>query len=75
MKDFTYKFNFQNNIKLENIIVFLFCFAVLLGPAYSLFDSYNYDTEANPDIKTYLGLANFDFDQSPIRKYRVIVPF
>ena len=75
MKAFTYRFDFQNNTKLENLIVFLFCFAVLLGPAYSLFDSYNYDTVANPDIKTYLGLANFDFDQSPIRKYRVIVPF
>ena len=30
---------------------------------------------ANPDIDTYLGLSHFDFDQSPIRRYRVIVPF
>ena len=40
-----------------------------------MFDSYNYDLEANPDIKDYLGLANFEFDQNPTRKYRVIVPF
>lgn len=61
--------------RIQNLALFLFCFAILFGPAYALFDSYNYDTAANPDLKTYLGLANFDFNQSPIRKYRVIVPF
>lgn len=64
----------QNKRWLENTVVFLFCFAVIFGPAYALFDSYDYDMVANPDLETYLGLANFDFDQSPIRKYRVIVP-
>jgi hypothetical protein len=66
---------FQNKTWVENLILFLFCFAIIFGPAYALFDSYNYDIIANPDLKTYLGLANFDFDQSPIRKYRVIIPF
>jgi hypothetical protein len=65
---------YQNKPWVENLVLFLFCFAVIFGPAYALFDSYNYDTIANPDLKTYLGLANFDFDQSPIRKYRVIIP-
>jgi hypothetical protein len=66
---------YQNKPWVQNLVLFLFCFAILFGPAYALFDSYNYDTIANPDLKTYLGLANFDFDQSPIRKYRVIIPF
>ncbi len=60
---------------IENIILFIFCFAIIFGPAYTLFDTYNYDVIANPDIKTYLGIANFDFEQSQIRKYRVIIPF
>lgn len=29
----------------------------------------------SPDIQTYIGLAQFDFDQSAVRKYRVLVPF
>jgi hypothetical protein len=66
---------YQDKTWVQNLVLFLFCFAVIFGPAYALFDSYNYDTIANPDLKTYLGLANFDFDQSPIRKYRVIIPF
>lgn len=53
---------------------FLFSLAVILGPAYALFDSFHYDPAEHHDLTTYLGLANFDFDQSPIRRYRVIVP-
>ena len=37
-----------------------------------MFSEFGYQ---DPDIITYTGLANFDFDQSPVRKYRVIVPF
>jgi len=66
---------FLNKKWVKNIILFLFCFAIISGPAYALFDSYDYDLIASPDIKSYLGLANFDFDQSPVRKYRVIIPF
>lgn len=29
----------------------------------------------SPDIQTYLGLAQFDFEQSAVRKYRILVPF
>lgn len=29
----------------------------------------------SPDIQTYIGLAQFDFDQSAVRKYRILVPF
>jgi len=74
MKYETNFFLLQQKSWVKNLFLFLFCFALISGPAYTLFDSYNYDTVANPDIKTYLGLANFDFDQSPIRKYRIIIP-
>ncbi len=68
-------FSLQKKIWLNNLTLFLFCFAIIFGPAYALFDSYNYDIVANPDLETYLGLADFRFDQSSIRKYRVIIPF
>ena len=61
--------------KLNGFIVCLFCFAIIFGPAFALFDSYDYNFDANPDIETYLGLANFEFDQNPVRKYRIIIPF
>lgn len=64
-----------NDKWLNPLIVFLFSFAILFGPAFALFDSFNYDFIASPDLGNYLGLANLDFDQSPVRKYRVIVPF
>mgnify|MGYP006284331421 CR=1 FL=1 len=56
-------------------IIFLFGYAVLFGPAFALFSEYAYDLQTTPDLATYLGLAEFDFDQSPVRRYRVIVPF
>ena len=30
--------------------------------------------EQSPDIQTYLSLSQFDFDQSPIRRYRILIP-
>jgi hypothetical protein len=57
------------------LLIWFLSLAVILGPAYTLFDNYNYDFDLNPDLKTYLGLSEFDFDQSPVRRYRVIVPF
>ena len=54
---------------IDRLVLFLFCFAILFGPAF------NYDFIASPDLANYLGMAEFDFDQSPVRKYRVIIPF
>ncbi len=55
--------------------VFLFSFAVIFGPAFALFSEYAYDLEANPDIASYLNVAESGFDESPVRRYRVIIPF
>lgn len=53
-------------------LIFLFCFAAIQGPAFSLMD--NYDPTTNADCITYIGLAKLDFNQSPVRRYRVIIP-
>ena len=52
--------------------MFLFCLAAVHGPAFSLMD--NFDPNSIVDCKTYLGLAHLDLQQSPIRRYRPIVP-
>lgn len=54
--------------------LWLLSFAIIFGPAFSLMDTYHYDYTINPDIQSYIGLAEFDFDQSSVRKYRIIVP-
>jgi len=54
------------------ILVFLFCFAMVQGPAFSLMD--NYDANANVDCQTYLGIAKLELNQSPVRRYRPAVP-
>lgn len=57
----------------ENTLVFFFCMAVMAGPALSTV--FSYDISQLPDCRSYLGLAEWNFDQSPIRRYRIIVPF
>ncbi len=56
----------------EHILILIFCLAVIQGPAFSLMDNYN--TTENPDCITYIHLAKFDFNENPIRRYRLIVP-
>jgi hypothetical protein len=56
----------------EYFLVYLFSLAVVIGPAISIL--FAQDLSLFPDCKTYLGLAAGDFDQSPVRRYRPIVP-
>ncbi len=53
--------------------LFFFSAALMFGGAFALLDSY--DLKQNPDIRTYLALAQGNFDESPVRRYRVLVPF
>ena len=46
---------------------------MLAGPSLSIL--FSYDLSQFPDSATYLGLAEFDLDQSPVRRYRIIIPF
>jgi hypothetical protein len=57
----------------ENTLVFFFCWAVISGPAIATL--FAFDLSQSPDCSSYLGIAHFDFDQSPVRRFRVIVPF
>jgi hypothetical protein len=57
----------------EHVLVFFFCLAVLSGPCLSIL--FTTDLSEWTDCKTYLALAHFDFDQSPVRRYRIIIPF
>lgn len=57
----------------EHTLVFIFCLAVITGPAISVL--FAYDLSQFNDCHTYLGLAQFDFDQSPVRRFRVLMPF
>lgn len=55
------------------VIVFFFSGSLVFGSAFALLDSY--DLSQNPDVRTYLAIAHFDFDENPVRRYRVIIPF
>lgn len=66
MKNFFVKYRIE-------LLVFIISIAVIHGSAFLIGD--NYDHYSNPDILTYTGLAEFDFDQSPVRRYRVIIPW
>ncbi len=58
----------------KNLLIFFFCFAILVGPAYNTYLDYNYKN--NPDCNTYMSVANGEFkDQSLVRRYRIIIPF
>ncbi|MEE9437388.1 MAG: hypothetical protein V3V14_00220 [Saprospiraceae bacterium] len=56
----------------KNLFLFLIFFAIIHGGAFSFADTYDHYT--NVDVKTYVGLSNFDFDQHPVRRYRIIIP-
>ena len=60
------------NLYNKPILVFLFSLAVISGPAYESMDKLK--PEECTDCQTYLSLAKGDFDQSPVRRYRIIIP-
>lgn len=62
----------KNFLLKEYVLVFLFSLAIIQGPAFSLID--NYDQSTNVDCGTYMGIARLDFNQSPVRRYRPLVP-
>ncbi len=63
----------KNAIQKEHLMIFWLCLAVIAGPAIAALFANN--LTYYPDCKTYLGIAHFDFNQSPVRRYRVIIPF
>lgn len=58
----------------KNFLLFFFCFAILVGPAYNTYLDYDY--KINPDCVTYMSIAKGEFkNQSLVRRYRIILPF
>jgi len=57
----------------EYLLVFLFSLAVILGPSITVLLNPEIHT-ACTDCNTYTGLAHLNLDQSPVRRYRPIVP-
>lgn len=54
-------------------LIFLFCCAVIIGPAYTTYD--HFDFSHSIDTKSYLQMAQGDFDVTITHRYRMIVPF
>ncbi|WP_010662503.1 hypothetical protein [Marinilabilia salmonicolor] len=65
--------------KLTNLLfssdsfIFFISLAVIHGVSFQVMDVLT--VANNPDSVTYLGIAELDFNQSEIRRYRVIIPF
>lgn len=57
-----------------NTLVFLFCLAVIIGPAISTLLNFELHVRCT-DCYAYKGVALFEFEQSAVRRYRIIVPF
>lgn len=65
--------NLQRFIDFEsNIFLFVIFLAVISGFAFGFADVY--DHMSNVDVQTYVGLSELNFDQHPVRRYRVIIP-
>lgn len=64
----------KNFFSLDSGLFLFFLFlAIINGVSWGFADTY--DHMSNVDVQTYVGLFNFEFDQHPVRRYRVIVPF
>lgn len=59
----------------NQIVIFLFFFAIIIGPAYNTYVHYDF-SHTNIDCKAYINVANGNFKEATItHRYRVIVPF
>ncbi|HEX5625291.1 MAG TPA: hypothetical protein VFX48_04675, partial [Saprospiraceae bacterium] len=56
----------------ESVLVFLFCFMTLWNLAFHVL--VYFPLQDSPDVQSYLGLARMEWDQNPVRQYRVIIP-
>lgn len=63
----------NQSISNEYGLVFLLCLIMVFPLSYQCWVAF--DVSKSIDAKTYWGLAHFDFEQSSVRKYRIILPF
>jgi hypothetical protein len=57
----------------ETLLVYGFAMALAAGPALSIL--FSFDLSLHGDCNTYLRIAHLDFAESPVRRYRVVMPF
>lgn len=62
----------QSILRFENRLVFCLCLMLIAGMGMSVLFDYNLTTAV--DQKSYWGMAHFDFNTSPHRKYRFVIP-
>lgn len=58
---------------IQKIVIYFFCIAVIIGPAYTTYD--HYDFSHSIDTESYLKIAKGDFNVYEVHKYRIIIPF
>jgi hypothetical protein len=63
---------YTQNFLTESKLLFIFFFFVLFNLGFHILIYFPMDQ--SPDIQDYLSMAKGDFDQSPVRRYRIIIP-
>jgi hypothetical protein len=59
-------------LKSEEFLIFAISFFILWNLGFHILVYFPLDQ--SPDIQNYLAMAQMDFDQSPVRRYRIIIP-
>ena len=59
-------------MKTKFLIPYLFCLAILIGPAYNMY--VHYDFSHSGDTESYLTMSNGDYNVNPVHRYRFIIP-
>lgn len=57
----------------EDYLIYYFCFIILWNLGFHIL--LYFPLHQSPDIQEYLEMAQCHFDQGPVRRYRIIVPF
>ncbi len=65
--------NIKKQLIKEESLIFMIIFFILWNLGFHILVYFPLDQ--SPDIQNYLAMAQLDFDQSPVRRYRIIIPF
>lgn len=60
-------------MKTKFLLPFLFCLAIIIGPAYNMY--VHYDFSHSEDTESYLAMSNGDYSVNPVHRYRFMIPF
>lgn len=60
-------------MKKSFIFPYLFCLAIIIGPAYNMY--VHYDFSHSPDTESYLAMSQGDYNVNNVHRYRFVIPF